>query len=151
MTTSLIEPTPDHDHRCDEGLVIAVDGGFPGFPQLSSFSIVPIDQYSMFVWLLAPVAENDVSFLAVNPFLCFPEYVVEVSDVVEAALHVEPGDDMIVYCLVSIDRQDDDAATANLMAPVVINVTRAVAQQVILEGDNDLNAALPRPDTRDHT
>lgn len=145
MTTSLIEPTPGQQYRANSELVIGVEGGFPGFPELSEFSIVPIDQYSMFVWLLAPVAHG-ASFLAVNPFLCFPDYVVEVSDVDEAALGVEPGDELIVYCLVSIDRQAGNSATANLVAPVVINMTRALAQQVILEGDNPLRAPLPRPD-----
>lgn len=145
MSASLVEATSGRESRADSELVIGVEGGFPGFPELSEFSIIPIDQYSMFVWLSAP-AEQAATFLAVNPFLCFPDYAVEVSDMDEAILRVEPGDELIVYCLVSIDRQDGDTATANLVAPVVINMTRAVAQQVILEGDNQLRAPLPRPD-----
>ncbi len=132
-------PTP----TLDEEVIVAIDRGIPGFPQLSSMAILPIDPDCMFVWFSA-TESAEVAFLAVNPFVHFPDYEVELSSLEEAALLVSPGDDLIVYCLVSIDRATG-TATANLLAPLIINMSKYVAQQIILEGDHDLRARIPVP------
>ena len=131
------------------GSTIEFTNGIPGFPEASRFSISPIDDYAMFVWFAA-AEPTDVAFLAVNPFVYFPTYDVALNDAEEAALGVESGDELVVYCLVTIDRERG-AATANLLAPIVVNASKSTAAQVILEADLDLRAPLPMPPTRDDT
>ena len=62
----------------------------------------------MFVWFEA-ADPADVAFLAVNPFVYFPTYDVPLNDAEEAALEVEPGDELVVYCFVTIDRRTQDS------------------------------------------
>ena len=49
-----------------------------------------------------------------------------------------------MFCLVSVDRTDG-SMTANLMAPLVVNVTAHTARQVVLDADLPVRAALPMP------
>lgn len=123
--------------------VLRVEQGLPGFPDLSQLTLAPIDEYGIFVWLLAP-APHELAFLAVNPFVYFPRYEVELTDADQVALEVAAEDELIVYCLVTVN-DDQSEATANLLAPVVVNATRGVARQLILEHDLDLRAPLPVP------
>ena len=139
MSTQPLSPPPDTAVE----RVVTIGQAIPGFPELSELAIMPIDGYGMFVWLTSPET-FDVAFLAVNPFPFFPEYDVELSDVDEALLAAERGDDLIVYCLVTVDRASGQA-TANLLAPVVVNASRARALQVILEGEHPLRAPLEAP------
>lgn len=129
--------------------LLELDGGLPGFPQVCALRLTSVDEFGIFFWMAA-ADELEVSFLAVNPFVYFADYEVEIGDVDQAALRASPDDDLIVFCFVTLDR-DQGTATANLLAPVVINVTRSVACQIILDGDHDLRAPLPvkasTPDT----
>lgn len=129
------------------GGTIEFTQGIPGFPEASRFSISRVDHYAMFVWFEA-ADSADVAFLAVNPFVYFPTYDVPLNDAEEAALEVEPGDELVVYCFVTIDGENR-TATANLLAPIVVNVSKAIAAQVILEADLDLRTPLPVPPTGD--
>lgn len=123
--------------------IFEVEGGFPGFPSLSELTISAVDDHALFAWLQSP-GDDGVAFLAVNPFVYFPAYDVDLGDADQAALRMEPGDELIVYCLVTMDRRHR-RASANLVAPVVINVTRGRMRQVILEGEHRLRAPLPVP------
>lgn len=123
--------------------LLEIDGGLPGFPEVSALKVQAVDDFGIFFWMAAADAP-DVSFLAVNPFIYFADYEVELTDAEEAAVRAEEGDDVIVFCFVTLDRERR-TATANLLAPIVINVTRSVAVQVILDGDQDLRAPLPVP------
>lgn len=140
MTLHPLEPTA----TSADGAILTIEHGLPGFPELSSLALSAIDDYGIFVWLFA-TEDDDVAFLAVNPFVYFPDYDIELSDFDEAALRAAPGDELIVYCLVAVNEQRTQA-TANLLAPIVINMTQAVARQIILETDHDLRAPLPVPD-----
>lgn len=139
--TSHLTPTSTGQAPVDARLEL--DGGLPGFPDISALVVQPVDGFGMFVWMTG-ANEDEVSFLAVNPFVYFPDYEVLVSDDDETRLRVQTGDDLIVFCFVTLDR-DRREASANLLAPIVANVTRSVAMQVILEGDHDLRAPLPVP------
>jgi len=136
-------PSVAPTNELDPTIVVGIDKGMPGFPELSSLTITPIDRDSLFVWVAATESAQ-VAFLAVNPFVYFPEYEVELSSIEEGALAVAPDDDLIVYCLVTIDRAEG-VATANLLAPLVINMNSLIAQQIILEGDHPLRARIPVP------
>ncbi len=125
------------------GATFLLEGGIPGFPELSELAIAPVDDHALYVWLVGPGAAG-VAFLAVNPFVYFADYDVELADTDQVVLATEPGDELIVYCLVTVDR-DRRRASANLVAPVVINVTRGRMRQVILEGEHRLRAPLPVP------
>lgn len=139
--TSHLNPTSTGTAPVDA--LLELDGGLPGFPDISALVVQPVDDFGIFVWMTG-ANEDEVSFLAVNPFIYFPQYEVLLSDDDESRLRAEPGDAMIVFCFVTLDR-DRREASANLLAPIVANVTRSIAMQVILDDGQDLRAPLPVP------
>lgn len=124
---------------------IEVVQGLPGFPGLRELVVVPVDEHGLFAWLQA-CDQADVAFLAVNPFAYFPDYDVELDDTTAGTLEAAHGDELVVYSLVTVHREEG-RITANLLAPIVINVTRRRANQVILVGDHPLQAPLPEVGT----
>lgn len=142
MSTESLAPA-SRESNLRPSCVVTIGQAMPGFPDVSELAIVPVDEYGMFVWLSAP-EHTEVAFLAVNPFLFFHEYDVYLTDADELLLGVEPGDELIVFCLVTVERETAQA-TANLLAPLVVNTTRERALQVILEGDHPLRAPLVVP------
>jgi flagellar assembly factor FliW len=105
--------------------------GLPGFPGPRRFALVQWGDdggpYSVMVDLDRPV----VRFLVVPPQVFFPDYVVDLDDVVAAALHLDDPDDCLLLVIVALgDRAED--ATANLLGPIVINVRTLEGQQAVL-------------------
>lgn len=141
MTTAEMRSPQTHT----VGAVLTLAEGLPGFPHLSKLMLTPIDDYGIFVWLFAD-EPDELAFLAVNPFVYFPDYEFEVQSDDQLALQAEDGDELISYCLVSVDA-DRSAATANLLAPIVMNVTRSIARQIVLDRDEPVQAPLPMPGT----
>lgn len=137
MTTTITDPADQIDGRR-----IVLAGGLPGFPGLGELVLTAIDEFGIFVWADHP--DDEIAFLVANPFIYFPDYEVELSDVAQGLLNAGIEDELIVYCFVSIDRETE-AMTVNLLAPLVVNVTEGLACQVVLDGDLELRAPLPHP------
>lgn len=112
----------------DVETVIALPSGLPGFPDASGLVLVGADEVGAYCWLQS-VDEPGLSFLAVAPGFFFDDYVPELPDDEAAALDLQSAADVQLLCLVAIA---GDAITANLMAPVVLNVRTRSARQVVL-------------------
>lgn len=70
----------------------------------------------------------------------FPDYEPEVDDLTVDRLDLETPDDALVLAVVTFGDKPEEA-TANLMAPIVINrYTREAAQIVLLPGTGDPEA-----------
>lgn len=114
--------------EADPSTVIDLPVGLPGFPHARGVVLVAADDSGAYCWLQA-LDEPSLSFLAVAPVFFFEDYAPEVPDEEAAALDLRSGDDAQVLCLVTID---GDEVTANLMAPLVLNVRTRAARQVVL-------------------
>ena len=124
----------------DDGIQIL--DGLPGFPEVRGLHFAPVDEYGIFVRVI-DARDARLWFLAVNPFVYFGDYEVAIDDEDQRLLEAEDGDEIIVYCLVTVDRSDG-TMTANLMAPLVIDVTQRTARQVVLDADLPVRAPLPK-------
>ena len=67
----------------------------------------------------------------VAPVSLFPDYAPEIDDAQADALGLEAAEDALILVIVTVGERPEDA-TANLLAPIVVNVhTRASAQIVL--------------------
>ena len=121
---------------------IQILDGLPGFPEVRWLHLAPVDDYGIFVRVI-DASDDRLWFLAVNPFVYFADYEVRIDDEDQRLLEAEPDDEIIVYSLVAVDRTDG-SMNANLMAPLVIDVTRRTARQVVLDADLPVRAPLPK-------
>jgi flagellar assembly factor FliW len=112
----------------------------PGFPDLTRFVLVRLDEEGepddsgrAALFELRSVEEPAARFLVAAPAAFFPDYAVELDEAACAELGLKDAGDALMLVLLTIG---DDAAstTANLLAPVVINVRTRSAAQVILSG-----------------
>ena len=116
--------------------------GLPGFPEAKRFTLVWWGDESSPFSILACLDEPGLEFLVVPPLAFFPLYAPEIDDDVVERLGIEGEDDVILLVIVTTG-EDASEATANLLAPIVINRhTRAATQAVLVEGDHPLRAPL---------
>ena len=112
----------------DEGSIISVPDGLLGFESHRRFVLVPADDVGAYSWFHS-VDDAALAFLVVVPGFFFDDYAPELSDPDVAALGLTDASDAQVLCLVTITNDD---ITANLMGPVVVNVTERRGRQVVL-------------------
>ena len=114
--------------------VLRFGTGLPGFPDARSFMLVRLDDAGT-VFSLRSVDDPELRFLAVPPAVCFPDYSPEIPDDAAEALGLQTAEDAMVLLLVTCQTGLEDA-TANLMAPVVVNVRSREAAQIVLAGSD---------------
>lgn len=115
----------------DEKDVLQFPEGLPGFPEEKSFAFFPYKPDSPF-YFLQSAADQDLSFLMINPFDFFTDYEFPLDDGQVNQLQILQDDRPEVYCIVTI-RDKIEEMTANLLAPIIVNCRCGIATQVILE------------------
>ena len=70
------------------------------------------------------------------PFLFFPDYTFEIDDATVKDLDIKDSENVFYYSMVTIPNGSIRYMTANLLAPVVVNIENMQAKQVVLEKSN---------------
>jgi flagellar assembly factor FliW len=114
--------------------VITFTQPIPGFPSLKRFVLVRMDDESV-ISELRSLEKAEVRFVVATPAAFFSDYGIELDDQQCADLGLTDAEDVLVLVMLTVG---DDAAstTANLLAPVVINVRTRAAAQIILTGSD---------------
>jgi flagellar assembly factor FliW len=102
-----------------------------GFPDKKNYFIMEHKPGSPFLWLQS-MDSPDLAFVMINPFLVKRDYLKNISKDEEALLKNDRNDEVLIFSLVTIPRGKVEAATVNLMGPVVIESKSRRAKQVIL-------------------
>lgn len=120
--------------------VIELVEPMPGFPDRTRFTLVRLDDDGI-LCSLRSMEDESLRFLVVPPHLFFPDFAPEVDDATVAALGIADVDDVLV--LVVVNPGDAAAgATANLLAPLVVNTVNRRGAQVVLSEDQPVRAPL---------
>ncbi len=110
-----------------------------GFPELRRFALARLDEAGVVCDLRS--LDEDLRFVVVPPAMFFSDYAPEVDDDLVTALGADGEDDLLLLAVVTLGTEPGDA-TANLMAPVVVNHRTRRAAQVVLD-DPDLPLRAP--------
>ncbi len=112
-----------------------------GLAEHTSFTLVSLDDDGV-LYALRSVRDPQVRLLVVAPGRFFPGYTPEIDDETVSALDLRDATEAAVLCVVN-PGTDPASATANLLAPVVINHRSMRAAQTVLTGtDLPLRAPL---------
>lgn len=112
----------------DEASTLSMPLGLLGFEDETSFVIVPIGEDGVYSWLQSAKTPS-LAFLATSPHFFFADYTPEVNDSDLVGLDLRDETETHLLCLITIG---DDAITANLLGPIVLNTRTRVARQVVL-------------------
>jgi flagellar assembly factor FliW len=122
------------DIRIRPSDMLQFPGGLLGFPQCQSFVLLEGEREGLY-WLQS-IDSATLVFLLVDPFVVIDGCAI---DVPQAQLDELGGGDpseVAVLSIVTLPRQSSGQATANLQAPIVINVRTRTAKQIVCsEGD----------------
>lgn len=113
-----------------EEQIIRFPGGIPGFEELEQFAYVEWEDSYPFSYLIS-VDDPKIGFLTAEPFVFFKDYEFELSEMILEELGVVSQKDVMVRAIISAEQGLEDA-TANLMAPIVVNMQKKAAKQVVL-------------------
>lgn len=131
--------TPDAD---DAGVpTLSLPAGLPGFPGAQRFALVRWGPADSPFSLLRSLDDPELEFVVVPPGVFFPGYAPDLDDATAEDLGLTDADDAVVLVLVTVGEAAADA-TANLLAPIVVNRRTREAAQVVLADDLDLRAPL---------
>lgn len=120
--------------------------GLPGFPDVRRFALVRWGDGDSPFSLLRSLEDPDLAFVLVPPNLFFPNYAPELDDDTAERLRLHDSEDALVLVMVTVGERAADA-TANLIAPVVVNRrTREAAQVVLVGSEHDLRTPLVASD-----
>ncbi len=119
----------------DEGKVLHFVKGILGFPNDLRYALLPHKDNSPFFWLQS-LDSPDLAFVVINPALIVSDYSFELPEDAERELQLGEKDKAEALVIVTFrNRQNGDARSmsANLLGPVVINVDKRLARQVVLD------------------
>jgi flagellar assembly factor FliW len=116
-----------------------------GFPEHARFALARLDEQGA-VCDLHSLDDEGVRFVVVPPSLFFPDYAPEINDATAAMLQAERAEDLVALLVVTLGEGLADA-TANLLAPVLLNPDKRLAAQVVLD---DVELPLRAPLVPDH-
>ncbi len=113
--------------------VITFSSGIPGFEKNKQFVLVKIPDFVPFEWLVC-VDGTRLRFAIINPLLFSPDYSPKIVKEQLEDLTIESPGDILLYCIVTIG-ENPLKSTANLVGPVVINKTKRIGKQIIIDDE----------------
>ncbi|WHY33790.1 flagellar assembly protein FliW [Cytobacillus firmus] len=109
--------------------IIQFPSGIPGFLEEKEFYILPFEGTDLFV--LQSVKTTEVAFIVTDPFVLFPQYEFDLPEEALEKLEIQSNKDVATFAILTV-REPFQETTANLQAPLVINQTKKLGKQIIL-------------------
>ncbi len=120
--------------KISEEDVIHIRGGLIGMPELKRFVLMDFDEESPFHWFQS-LDDQRIGFVVSDPTLFTDDYTVTLDKRVQEVLEIERDDDLVVMIVVTV-REEDRDVTGNLLGPIVVNATKRIGCQVVLDGSD---------------
>lgn len=115
----------------DEKSVICFEEGIPSFEGYTKFVLLDIEDSSM--KCLQSIEDKNICLIIINPFEFFSDYQINLSINEINKLQISKEEDVIVFNVLNIK---EDRMTANMLAPIVVNVIKNLGMQIILQDTN---------------
>ncbi|NIA09183.1 MAG: flagellar assembly protein FliW [Nitrospiraceae bacterium] len=119
------------DIDIDESKAILMKGGILGFEHLKRYVFLIQDKEILFCWLQS-IDDASLAFVVINPFVIKPDYKPIIQDDDLELLEIKSPEEIVLMSIVTV-HSHPFKVTANLKAPIVINLKERLAKQVILD------------------
>jgi flagellar assembly factor FliW len=114
-----------------ENETVVIPQGILGFPEYRKFCLVDPGDETLILWLQS-LENPDIAFPLLEPKIFRPEYAARLSAAELRELKLENVNQSAVFGILTIP-EDVTQMTANLKAPLVINLKEQLGKQVILQ------------------
>lgn len=113
--------------------IITFPQGLLGFEKKKKYVVVDREDYYPFVWMLN-TDDPTTSFVMVNPLLFQQDYNPNITKRDLNEIEIDNPQSLLMYVIVTLN-PDASQSTANLRAPILINITKNVGKQLVLLDD----------------
>jgi len=120
--------------------IIHIPNGLLGFPELTKFCLVDPGDETFILWLQS-IDNSEIAFPLLEPKIFKPDYTTKLSAAELRELKLEQVNHTSVFTILTIP-EDVTQMSANLKAPLVINLKQQIARQVVLQ-ENDYSIKHP--------
>ncbi|MGX2961659.1 flagellar assembly protein FliW [Peribacillus sp. JNUCC 23] len=117
----------------EEKDLFTFETGIPGFSDEKKFALLPLEGTPFIV--LQSMKTREIAFIMSSPFELFQNYEVKVSQDVLSDLQIESEKDVSIYVILTV-RDPFNETTANLQAPIVLNMSNQLGKQFIMNSSN---------------
>lgn len=100
-----------------------------GFPDRTEYALLPAARQGL--WWLLSVQEPHTTFVLADPFVGRADYGIDLGDSERDALQIEQPTDALALVMVALPLTPTEPVTANFRAPIVFNISKGLAQQVV--------------------
>ena len=104
-----------------------------GFPGCTEYTLQPASRDGVW-WLQGVTAPHD-TFVLSDPFIAHPEYGFDLSQSETDQLQVESTTDVLALVMLALPGSTSDVVTANFRAPLVFNLVKRRAIQIVCSND----------------
>ena len=111
--------------------IVTFPHGIHGFPDYRRFCLVDSADDTLILWLQS-IDHPEVAFPLLEPKIFKPDYAARLSAAELRELKLENVNQSAVFSILTIP-EDVMQMTANLKAPIVINLKQQIARQVVLQ------------------
>ncbi|OWR26860.1 flagellar assembly protein FliW [Saccharibacillus sp. O23] len=109
--------------------IITFPKGIPGFEEVTEYILCDVDETYSY---LQAVNQAELAFIVTDPFLHFQDYEFELSEELIKDLQLSEEKGIAVRCIVTWN-SDPSRTTANLLAPIIFNISDRIARQIVLQ------------------
>ena len=117
----------------DAESILQFDDGMLGFEDHKEFALLELFEMDDFV-ALQSLKDEGVAFILVKPWNFFETYNIQIPDSELESIQIDSEKQIALYNVVTIPESFNDA-TANLLAPIVINIDKRKGKQYVLSDD----------------
>ncbi|SEF99813.1 flagellar assembly factor FliW [Caloramator fervidus] len=111
----------------NEDEILYFEKGIPGLEEYKRYVIIKVEDSNLYC--LQSIDEKNIALLTIIPWDYFKDYEIELSCEEMKELGINSYEDVMVYNIVTVR---EDKITANLLAPIVLNIKNNKAKQIIL-------------------
>lgn len=135
------EAVADQDYWI-KPLDFTLPAGLIGFPDVDHVELIYNPEELPLMWLRA-VDNHALNFIVVEPQGLVPGYTIEMSDDDAALLGVDHVADTLLFNIVNFRAETPEAATVNLIGPIVVNRHTRVGRQIVIANFAEYSARHP--------
>jgi len=112
---------------------ILFEKGIPGFENYRYFNVNIVEGIKRFYHIVSK-EDSNIGFISISPFDIKKDYEIDLDDEFIKELDIKDEKDVLVICLITLGKSLKDS-TANLKAPIIINIKNNRGKQLILQDD----------------
>ncbi|MFE1243049.1 flagellar assembly protein FliW [Fictibacillus sp. NPDC058756] len=113
--------------------ILHFEQGIPGFEVERQFVLIPLEGTPFSI--LQSILTTELAFVTADPFVFFKQYDFELQASIQEQLQIKKPADVFVQVIVTVADQFEKS-TANLQAPLILNMGKKIGKQVVLLDSN---------------